>query len=409
MKVALRIYNIVALVYIFFMLSFLASFGLSQLYSIQLIGDKDVYVNVGTKYFENGCNTKFASMKVDKITIKNNVDTSKVGKYKVLYNKKFLIFNVNKYRNVYVIDKEKPVITLNGDTYMYLRENENYSELGYSAIDNVDGNITENVQIESNLDTSKIGKYTINYRIKDSSGNESNIDRNIEVIESNLLTTGIQEFRMTNYFKDVILQYEDKEYDYLKDTIFLGDCNTVFLNTKGYHLNEHQTWGQFNLNISQINHSTFSTFENHAITNLDNAINTYHPKYLVVNMGLNTANYMNKDDVIREIDYLIENMKNNHPDVKLIFSSIVPVRQYGTADGIYSMNRINSYNYYTVLECQKYHIPFIDYTDVIKNSLGFGDDYYLYCTEENDCGFHLSEEGRAAYIEYVKHLNFERN
>ena len=104
----------------------------------------------------------------------------------------------------------------------------------------------------------------------------------------------------------------------------------------------------------------------------------------------------------------MQHMKKNYPNTKLIMSSIVPVREFGTTNGIYSMNRMNHYNYFTVQECHKYGIKYIDFADEIKNSKGYGDDNYLYCADENDCGFHLSDLGRTKYVDYIKHLNFER-
>ena len=408
MKKIIRIYNCIAIIYLMICVIFISLFFANSLFSIRLIGDDKIYINVNKKYYENGYAATFLNKKVDGIEIYSNVNTSKVGKYYVYYIKRFTFFNNLKKRIVYVVDNEKPSITLKGSDYVYLNLNDNYIEDGYEAFDNVDGNLTDKVEVKSDINNQAAGNYMVNYRIKDSSGNESEISRNVEVINSNYLTCSISEFSLKNKFKDVILEYEDKEYDYLKDTIFLGDCNTLFLFQKGNYLSKNQIWGQYNLNIAQINHSVFITFSNNQIVDFDTAMAIHNPKYLVVNMGLNTANYMDKDTMINELDFLIEHMKKEFPNTKLIISSIVPVREFGTANGIYSMNRMNHYNYYTIQECHKYGIKYINYADEIKNDKGYGDDNYLYCTEENDCGFHLSDLGKTKYIEYLKHLNFER-
>ena len=409
MKKVYLSYFIVTFSYIFIAIFFIGSFLISNLYTVKIIGDSDVYVNVDGDYFENGYKAYFGNKVFDEVVIHSNVNTKKVGDYQVYYNIPFLFFNRYAVRNVHVVDKENPKLVLKGNSYIYLNKNQDYIEEGFSAVDNVDGDLTKLVKVDSNLNSNEVGNYKISYRIADSSGNISTAERSVEVINSNILSSSIAEFRFKGQFRDVILDYDDQEYDYLKNAVFLGDSNTVFLNTKGNYLPSHQIWGQFNLNIAQINHSTFMTYYDGMVMNLKSAMEKYHPKYLIVSLGINTANYMEKDDVIREIDYYIEYMQKNYKDTKLFFSSTVPVREFGTASGIYSMDRINKYNYYTVQECHKYGIKFINFTDEIKNAKGFGDDRYLYCSAENDCGFHLSDEGKTKYIQYLKHLNFERN
>jgi len=62
-------------------------------------------------------------------------------------------------------DTTPPVITLNGVNTLTLIQGTTYIELGATAIDNVDGNIS--VTISGNVDSSKIGTYTITYSSTD--------------------------------------------------------------------------------------------------------------------------------------------------------------------------------------------------------------------------------------------------
>lgn len=73
------------------------------------------------------------------------------------------------------------IILVGGD--ITINENEEYKEPGYQAIDDVDGDITSNVEITSNLNNKKPGTYTITYSVSDSSGNKTEISRNIIVKE----------------------------------------------------------------------------------------------------------------------------------------------------------------------------------------------------------------------------------
>ena len=92
--------------------------------------------------------------------------------------------------DIIINDIEKPKIILNGDNTLYLSIGSKYKELGYSAIDNCDGDLTDIVKVDSNLDTSKVGSYEIKYSVTDSSDNITTIKRSIKVFPKNEYTPG---------------------------------------------------------------------------------------------------------------------------------------------------------------------------------------------------------------------------
>lgn len=49
------------------------------------------------------------------VKVESNVDTNKIGTYKTIYKKSYGIFNIQKIQVVKVVDRENPVITLNGN------------------------------------------------------------------------------------------------------------------------------------------------------------------------------------------------------------------------------------------------------------------------------------------------------
>ncbi|SFV55173.1 Bacillolysin (Neutral protease) [hydrothermal vent metagenome] len=77
-------------------------------------------------------------------------------------------------------DTTPPVITLNGEANITLEQDAVYTELGATALDGVDGNVS--VTISGTVDTSKVGTYIIAYSAKDKVGNEANATRSVEVI-----------------------------------------------------------------------------------------------------------------------------------------------------------------------------------------------------------------------------------
>lgn len=77
-------------------------------------------------------------------------------------------------------DTLKPVFY--GIYNITIEEGDEFDPLdGVSAIDNVDGDITDRIQVIGKVDTSKPGTYLIEYVVKDSAGNEKRLYRQIKV------------------------------------------------------------------------------------------------------------------------------------------------------------------------------------------------------------------------------------
>ena len=91
-------------------------------------------------------------------------------------------------RKINYVDKEKPVIKLKGDSEISIYLNSSYNELGYSATDNCDGDITKNVSVTNKVDTSKIGSYEVTYSVSDKAGNSNMIKRKVNVINRPVYT-----------------------------------------------------------------------------------------------------------------------------------------------------------------------------------------------------------------------------
>lgn len=152
---------------------------------LTLNGDESITLEVGTEYEEYGASLivdsidKTSEIKVDK----SNLNVDALGEYTIKYytnidNKEYSIKRI-----VLVVDTTSPEIKLNGSDKVTLLKGEKYNELGYIAIDNYDGEITDKVEVQSELDINKVGEYSITYNITDTSGNSSSIKRIIIVKE----------------------------------------------------------------------------------------------------------------------------------------------------------------------------------------------------------------------------------
>ena len=77
------------------------------------------------------------------------------------------------------VDTVNPTITLKGQSNVTITVGGSYSDLGATASDNKDGDITSTIVVNNPVDTTTIGVYTVRYNVKDSSGNPA-----VEVIRT---------------------------------------------------------------------------------------------------------------------------------------------------------------------------------------------------------------------------------
>lgn len=112
--------------------------------NFSLVGE-DVTIYLNKEYNEPGFNASILGIDLSKnVSVTNDIDTSKVGYYKVKYELKY-IFKYTKTRYVRVVEDKPPVISLKGEDHIYLCPNIEYKELGYTAYDDYDKDITSNV------------------------------------------------------------------------------------------------------------------------------------------------------------------------------------------------------------------------------------------------------------------------
>ena len=116
------------------------------------------------------------------------VNTNAVGQYTVTYNVTDTAGNAaeQKTRTVRVIDNTKPIITLTGDNPQTIEFGEGYTELNATATDAVDGELTDNIVIDSSaVNTDRVGDYSVTYDVTDTAGNAAEQKtRTVRVIDT---------------------------------------------------------------------------------------------------------------------------------------------------------------------------------------------------------------------------------
>lgn len=146
---------------------------------IEISENKNIYLCPGSKY------------KKEKVKAYDNYDGDLSNKVKIDVSSDEVIYSVEdssgnetvvKKKLVYE-DNEAPKLTLIGGTQTFTFIGDSYNELGYQALDNCDGDITNKVKVINNVDTSKGGNYEVKYEITDTSGNKNIISRLVVVSE----------------------------------------------------------------------------------------------------------------------------------------------------------------------------------------------------------------------------------
>ena len=116
----------------------------------------------------------------------SNLDLNKVGSYVVKY---YIVYKKKRYEQIQtinVVDKIVPVISLTGGKVTLLTGNK-YTEPGYKASDNYDGDLHDKVIVTNNIDTTKAGTYKVTYKVSDSSGNIAEATREVVIKKPNVV------------------------------------------------------------------------------------------------------------------------------------------------------------------------------------------------------------------------------
>ncbi len=155
---------------------------INEIPALTLKGDNQITLQANAEYADEGAQANYHREDVTGQIIKTGeVDTSKPGTYTIKYKYEYKGKEKIVERTVIIEDKEIPTLELKGKKEITMYKDEEYKEPGYTAKDNVDGDITDKVTSEKKeIDDDK---YEIEYIVKDSSGNEATEKRTVKLKE----------------------------------------------------------------------------------------------------------------------------------------------------------------------------------------------------------------------------------
>lgn len=89
-------------------------------------------------------------------------------------------------RKLTIKDIVAPVITLKGSEHVYISVGDSFSDSGYTAKDDLDGDLTDHVSVSGQVNTEKTGTYTVTYKVADRAGNVGVATRVVNVFSDNV-------------------------------------------------------------------------------------------------------------------------------------------------------------------------------------------------------------------------------
>ena len=360
---------------------------------IKLIGS-DITINYGDKYSEPGYKASFLFKDVtDDVKAEDNIK-KELGKYDIDYSYEFLFYKFKEKRSVEVKDLEKPKIELKGENKVSIVINNKYTEAGYTASDNYDGDITKNVKVDNKVDNKTLGNYKISYTVSDSSGNTTTIYREVDVVRPNPTTLSIKDFTLEGFFDDVKLTKEKAmTTEVFNNTAFVGDSNIKNIYENGY-IKAAQAWYKPCIHPSSYFNTKLSV--NGTSMLLLDATKKYKPDYMIISFGTFSTTWIDYNTFIKKSNELIEEIKKASHDTKIILLALFPVQKGINKNG-FTQDKINKYNYYILEMASKHKVKFIDAGGGLKGSNGYGIDSYY-----TGDGFHLNYSGMKIVMNYIK-------
>jgi len=199
---------------------YIASPYITQKKEPMIIGAKNMTIKVGEAFESNSGVTAKDNIDGDitsNILVTGTVDNKKPNSYNLTYavtNSLGLKTTVT--RKITVIDDIKPIISGVKDTSININSAFEPKK-GVKAIDNVDGDLTKNINTSSNVNTKAKGTYQVKYTVTDSSGNTQQASCKITVVDNRPVIKGATNItiKLNQKFDESDARKRVTAYDYL--------------------------------------------------------------------------------------------------------------------------------------------------------------------------------------------------
>lgn len=219
--------------YLFIVVSlFITVFELTLLYETpQMEIEDNINIEIGSKETLKLPKTTYHLENVtNKVSMEGQIDYEKMGKYPVTFKVKTINGEYSKEVVVNVLDSRSPVLTLQGEDTYSISYKKQYTEPGYTAVDEHEGDLSDKVKVtEEKIDNKNIN---IIYEVQDSSGNTTKTIRKINIIDDICPEIKLNESRNMvialngEYHEKGATAIDEIDGDLTQDIIISGEIDT---------------------------------------------------------------------------------------------------------------------------------------------------------------------------------------
>ncbi len=203
-------------------------------------------------------------------------------------------------------------------------------------------------------------------------------------------------YQIDNASSALLTETADAGTDYLNDTLFLGDSNTVRLYNNGLislqqFCAKEGIGTQVALNEGIV---TFKRDSNHYT--IPQAVAMMKPRRVVMTFGTNDTG-MEVPDFIAHYTALIQAIQQSYPYTDIIVNTVPPVPADHSNYPHMDQARIDDFNMALLEMCEQLGVRFLNSAEALKGSDGYGiADYYT------SGDIHLKSAGLKAVLNYLR-------
>lgn len=203
-------------------------------------------------------------------------------------------------------------------------------------------------------------------------------------------------YQIDNASTALLTETADAGTDYLNDTLFLGDSNTVRLYNNGLislqqFCAKEGIGTQVALNEGIV---TFKKDSNHYT--IPQAVAMMKPRRVVMTFGTNDTG-MEVPDFIAHYTALIQAIQQSYPYTDIIVNTVPPVPADHSNYPHMDQAKIDDFNMALLDLCEQLGVRFLNSAEALKGSDGYGiEDYYT------SGDIHLKSAGLKAVLNYLR-------
>ena len=188
----------------------------------------------------------------------------------------------------------------------------------------------------------------------------------------------------------------DAGESYQKETLFLGDSNTVRLYANGL-ISLQQFCAKEGIGTHAALNEGIVTFKKDSSTyTIAQAVAKMKPRRVVIMLGTND-NGMSVDEFIKNYTALVQAIQESYPYTDIIVNTVPPVPANHANYPHMDQTKIDDFNMALLSMCEQMGLKFLNSAEALKDANGYGrEDYY----QTGD--IHLKPVGLKAMLSYLR-------